>query len=201
MTPAHQDPLDARNALRLRGVVENIGSPAAAPESGGEVANPSVSVQIRDLKLAATGEPCEVSAGRFRCGADWDKVGVQQGDTVLFLTSSRFVIQEPEHSAGPRRLTRMLDEQANQMLVIRRPTPGTNLAAVGSSVPDRSEKTGTAEEREAPPTRLMQTKLRPLLVAAIGAVLAALVGGVIGWTLAQRQQSPANPSMPQRLTP
>lgn len=224
MPATQQATLSAMSKLRLRGVVEAIEFATAAPVSGDQEPSSGASVQMRDLTLPSTGEPLEPNSCRFRHGAAWLEAGVQPGDTVLFSASPRMLIEpgardaEASTSSSQRKIIRVFDEQADQVLVIRRPKPVATSPAVSGSVVSSSGISRPVEPQTSPgsaalthlapasaasepPARRMQTKLPLVLVVTIGAVLAALVGGTIGWTLALRQQSPANPSMPQRSIP
>ncbi len=165
--------------LRLRGVVERI--EPSSPSPTGSAEESTETVHLQDLRQAATGKPLDPTGAQLPFQQNWRDAGVQAGDTVLFTTTSRFLIDPGLATA----------EQAADVVVIRRPKAANSVPAPVPVIPPPHDSE--------PPISHRRPTLWPL--AAISLMLAALTGGLIGWNLAQRSLPPSSPPAAERSIP
>jgi len=160
--------------LRLRAVVERV-APAPADDAPCQQV-----VHLSQPTRAADGRPIGASSVRLDHDSPWQEAGVQPGDTVLFTTTVRCVLERVQapalHSEQGMtirwRKVAVLGSKASDITVARRPVvvPPRQPIAVVAAAPK--------PERRNP----------PVLMAAVAAlVLTALGGGAIGWWAGSRQ--------------
>jgi len=164
----------ARSAseLRLRAVVERVTSASADDASCHQV------VHLIHPTRAVDGRPIGASSVLLDHDSPWEEAGVQPGCTVLFTTTARFVLEQVQTPAlqGEEglpihwRKVVVLGTKATDITVVRRPVV----------VPQR-------QPIAVAPAPKPNRRKSPVLMAAVGALmLAALGGGAIGWWVGSR---------------
>ncbi len=170
MSPSPESQSASSRGLRVRAVVERF-----APAADGAVASQEA-VYLHQLQDAATGRPIKTSGAWVERDPAWQSAGVLPGDTVIFTTPLRCVVEEVKEAASiaeqgsrpRRRITTVLGPKAANVAVVRRPMPVTHLGQ-------------------------RQRRGKPVLVVAVAALfLGTIGGGALGWWAASRSPSPTS---------
>lgn len=179
MSPSPQSQSAYPRELRVRAVVERF-----APAADGAVGSQEA-VYLHQLQDAATGRPIKANGVWVEHNPAWQSAAVQPGDTVIFTTPSRCVVEAVKEAAPTadqgsrprRRITTVLGPSAANVVVVRRP------------MPERQQEP-TAQPAPTPVTLHgpRQRQRKPVLVVAVAALLLGTLGGsAIGWWAASRQ--------------